>query len=140
LFTACATAQQYKWTEKDGAVRYGDTPPPGVNATRLKPPPSGPAAADAKGDTRKAPPLSPDAAFRKRREEEREAEGKAAKERADEESRKANCKTSQASLRQLESGQRITIVNTQGERAYLDDAQRGQEIDRVRRAVAEWCS
>ncbi|MGH8703832.1 MAG: DUF4124 domain-containing protein [Burkholderiales bacterium] len=38
-----AQAQQYKWVDKDGKVRYGDTPPPGVKATALKPPP-GPAA------------------------------------------------------------------------------------------------
>ena len=38
-----ALAQQYTWVEKDGKLRYGDTPPPGVKATPLKGP-SGPAA------------------------------------------------------------------------------------------------
>ncbi len=41
-----AQAQQYKWVDKDGKVRYGDTPPPGVKMTRLKGP-SGPATAPA---------------------------------------------------------------------------------------------
>jgi len=43
-FAATALAQQYKWVDQDGKVRYGDTPPPGVQATRLKPPVSAPAA------------------------------------------------------------------------------------------------
>ncbi|MGH8724443.1 MAG: DUF4124 domain-containing protein, partial [Burkholderiales bacterium] len=30
LFAAAATAQQYKWIDQDGRVRYGDVPPPGV--------------------------------------------------------------------------------------------------------------
>ena len=139
LFTGCVMAQQYKWVDQDGKIRYGDTPPPGVKATLLRPPPSGPAPAEPKGGARKTPPLSPEAAFQKRRQEAKEADEKAAKESADEESRKTNCNSAQASLRQLESGQRITTMNAQGERAYLDDAQRSQEVDRARRAVSEWC-
>ena len=36
-----ALAQQFRWVDKDGRVQYGDTPPPGVKATRLRPPPPG---------------------------------------------------------------------------------------------------
>ncbi|HZQ74511.1 MAG TPA: DUF4124 domain-containing protein [Burkholderiales bacterium] len=41
LVSTLAAAQQFKWTDKDGKVRYGDVPPPGVKATRLKAPPPG---------------------------------------------------------------------------------------------------
>ena len=40
-FATSALAQQFKWVDKDGKVQYGDTPPPGVKATRLQGPASG---------------------------------------------------------------------------------------------------
>jgi len=85
---AAATAQQYKWVDKDGKVRYGDVPPPGVKATPMKPPAAGPAPA-AKKDAGKA--LSPEAAFQKRQKELQEQEQKGAKERAEAETKRVNC-------------------------------------------------
>jgi len=136
-FSAAASAQMYKWVEKDGKVRYGDTPPAGVDATPMKAPSAGaaPAAPEGKKDT----PLSPEAAFRKRQQERQEQEQKAAKEREFGEQKRANCERSQAGLRQLQSGQRISTVNASGERVYIDDGERTREIDRAQKAVSEWC-
>ena len=140
-FTAGAFAQQFKWTDKDGRTQYGDVPPPGVKATRLKPPsggasaPAAPAAAAKKGDK----PLTPEAAFQKRQRESRDQEDKAAKERAEAETRRANCEAAQASLRQIQSGQRMATMNAQGERVFLDDDARAKEAERAQRAVTEQC-
>src|SRR5215470_10851429 len=128
-------AQQYKWVGEDGKIRYGDVPPPGVKATPLKPPASGPSTAEPKGPAGKAPPLTPEAAFQKRRQDAKEGEEKQAKERADAESQRTNCAAAQASLRMLESGQRVTRMNAQGEKEFLDDAERAQEVERTRRSV-----
>jgi hypothetical protein len=71
-FSAGAAAQLYKWKDKDGKIRYGDTPPPGAEVSTLKapaggtPPPAGDAA-KAEGKAEKA--LSPEAAFQKRQQE-----------------------------------------------------------------------
>jgi hypothetical protein len=139
-FSAAASAQTYKWVEKDGKVRYGDTPPAGTNATPLKAPSGAtPAPSPAAPEGKKEQPLSPEAAFRKRQLERDEQEQKAAKERELGEQKRANCERSQASLRQLQSGQRITSVNASGERVYIDDDQRTREIDRAQKAVSEWC-
>jgi len=137
-FAATALAQQYRWVDKDGKVGYGDTPPPGVQATPLKPPagPSAPAAAPKKDA---AKDLSPEAAFRKRQQERQEGEQKAAKERADAEAKRVNCEQSQGALRSLQSGQRISTVNAAGERVFIDDAERAKEIERTQRAVNDWC-
>src|SRR3954468_14571313 len=90
LFAAAtlAAAQAYKWVDKDGKVRYGDVPPPGVKATPMRRP-SGPAApapeasvdpAKKDGAAKKDDkPLSPEAAFRKRQQEREDAEKKAQK-------------------------------------------------------------
>jgi len=132
-FATTAMAQQYKWVDANGKVQYGDTPPPGAEATRLKPPPAGAPAPAA------APKVNPEAAFRNRQQERQKNEEKAAKERADAETKRVNCEQSQASLRTLQSGQRISSTNAAGERVFIDDAERAKEIERTQRAVNDWC-
>ena len=139
LFAAAASAQTYKWVDKDGKVRYGDVPPPGVNATRLKAP-SGPAPApepSAKGEKDK--PLSPEAAFQKRQKEQQDQEQKAAKERGEAEAKRLNCEQAQAHLRSIQSGQRIATTNAAGERVFLEDDQIAKERERAQRSVNDWC-
>lgn len=138
LFLAMGVAaQQYKWVDRDGKVRYGDVPPPGVKATPLKPPPGPAAAPAAKKDSGKA--LTPEAAFQKRQLEQREQGDKAAKERAEAEAKRLNCENAQASLRMIESGQRVSRTNQAGERVFLEDDQIAKEKERAQRAVNEWC-
>jgi len=143
-FAAAALAQQYRWVDKDGKVGYGDTPPPGAQATPLRPPVAAPAApaapppAAAKRDSGTTE-LSPEAAFRKRQQERKEKDEKSAKERADAEAKRVNCEQSQASLRTLQSGQRISSTNAAGERVFIDDQERAKEIERTQRAVNDWC-
>lgn len=142
--SAVAVAQQYKWVDKDGRVRYGDVPPPGAKATPLRPPPgpvaapssSRPAAAGKKDEK----PLTPEEAFQKRQKEQQEAAAKAEKERADADAKRSNCEGARANLRQLESGQRVATTTASGERAFMDDAQRAREMERARKVVAESCS
>ena len=127
VFAGAAAAQQYKWVDRDGKVRYGDVPPPGVNATRLKPPTgaSAPAPAPAaKKDAAKAP---------------KQAENQALTEEQTQMKRE-NCARAQESLRTLESGQRISRIDSKGERYYLDDSQIAQETGKARQAVSQWCS
>jgi len=141
LLAAAASAQQYKWVDQDGKVRYGDVPPPGVKATRLKPPAQGSApapAAAAKKDAGKA--LPPDQAFRKRQEEaqkERETQAKAEQDAA---VKRENCERAQTGLRTLESGQRISRTDSTGERQFLDEQQIAQETAKARQSVQQWCN
>jgi hypothetical protein len=132
-FATAAMAQQYKWVDANGKVQYGDTPPPGVQTTRLKPPPAGASAPAA------APKVNPEAAFRNRQQERQKSDEKSAKARADAETKRVNCEQSQASLRSLQSGQRISSTNAAGERVFIDDAERAKEIERTQRAVNDWC-
>ena len=140
LFAAAAWAQTYKWVDKDGKVRYGDVPPPGADAQRLKAP-SGPAApapatAEKKGDK----PLSPEAAFRKRQEDAQKEQQKQAQAQQEAEAKRDNCERAQQQLRTLESGQRIARTDAKGERYYLEDAQIAQETQRARQLVQQNCN
>jgi hypothetical protein len=140
-FAAAAPAQHYKWTDESGRVKYGDVPPPGVNATRLRPtapgvPAAEPAPAAKEGDK----PLSPEAAFRKRQEDAAKAAEKQAKTEQDAREKRENCSRAQNALRSLESGQRIARTDEKGERYFLDDAQMAQETVRARQAARDWCN
>lgn len=139
-FCAAAAAQQYKWVDQNGKTQYGDVPPPGVQAQRLKPPPSGtapaPAAAAKKGDK----PLSPEAAYRKRQEDAQKENEKTEKAEQEAAARRENCARAQEQLRQLETGQRIARTDAKGERYFLDDAQVTQEMARTRQIVQASCS
>jgi hypothetical protein len=137
-FAAAAAAQQFKWTDQNGKVQYGDVPPPGVKATRLKPPPAGSAPAPAAKKSDKA--LSPEAAYRKRQEDaqkEREKETQSEQQAA---AKRDNCARAQESLRALESGQRISRTDAKGERYFLEDADVAKETARARQLAQESCS
>ena len=149
-FSAGAAAQMYKWKDKNGHVRYGDTPPPGVDATRMGAPATGyagPAAPAAPpGDVRSEKngkgdkPLTPEQAFEKRQKERAAAEEKAEKERQLAATKRANCQSAQAQLRTLQSGQRMATINAAGERVFMDDEQRVAETARAQKAVSDWCN
>jgi len=143
LFATAAAAQQYKWVDQNGKTQYGDVPPPGVQAQRLKPPSSGPApapAAAAKKDGKTEKPLSPEAAYRKRQEDAQKERDKGAQSEQEVSAKRENCTRAQESLRTLESGQRIARTDSKGERYYLEDAQIAQETARARQLVKENCS
>jgi hypothetical protein len=144
LFAAAAWAQSYKWVDQDGKVRYGDTPPPGVNATRLKPPPRGSAPEPASEPTaaakKDAKPLTPEEAFRKRQEEAAKDRDKQAQAEQQAQAKRQNCTQAQEALRSLETGQRIQRTDSKGERYYLEDAEIAKETARARQAVQQWCN
>lgn len=151
LAAAGASAQQYKWVDRNGRVQYGDTPPPGVSAQPLRgssrpaaPAPAEAPEAPAAGDAaaKKGPPTMAerDAEFRKRREEAEKEQQKQAKAEQEARLKKDNCERAQAAARQLESGQRISRTDVNGERYFLDDAAIAKEAARARQLAKDWCS
>ena len=131
LFAGAAAAQQYKWVDKDGKVRYGDVPPPGIKATPLRAPPPGaaPAAAVKKPDAAKKGPQ--DAQKEREKQELAEKEAKVKQE---------NCGHAREALRSLESGERIARTDSKGERFYLEDEQIRQERAKAQQTVQQWCN
>jgi hypothetical protein len=143
-FAAAASAQTYKWTDQNGRVQYGDAPPPGVQATPLRPPPAAPAPAAKAGDSKAAKkgPLTTaekEAEYRKRQEEAAKGREKLAQEQQAAEATKENCTRAQEALRTFQSGQRVARTDARGERYFLDDAQIAQETAKAQQAVQQWC-
>ena len=145
-----AGAQMYKWVDKDGKVRYSDTPPPGVKTSTVREPSAAPAPAPAAKDAKDAKdgkaakkgPLTPaeqEQEYRKRRAESEKAAEKTAAEQKELATKKADCERAREYLRTLESGQRISRTNAQGERTFLDESQVAQETASARQAAQANC-
>lgn len=144
-FAAGAAQAQIKcWNDANGKRVCGDTPPPGVKGTAIRGTQSSPAPAPATAskDAKKGPltPAEQEQEYRKRQAESQKESAKADAAAKEKELKKQNCEQAQDSLRMLESGQRIARTNPNGERYYLDDAQRGVETDRAREAVKRACN
>lgn len=152
---ACA---QYVWIDAKNIRHYSDRPPPPeVPQNRiLKAPPgsSSPASAAQAGDppspdkpaaektgTDKsaAPPTLADknAEFQKRRTEAADKEKKAAESAKTENERKVICERARSNAISLQSGERMTRPDASGERAFLSDEARAQELAEVRKITAE---
>jgi hypothetical protein len=143
LLLAGAAHAQYKWVDKDGKTRYGDTPPPGVKATKMGAPASGrgpaPVPAAASKDAKKGPmtPAEKEQDYRNRQEEAKKEQEKAEKERKHEQDKSEDCARNREYVMTLESGQRIMRTRPDGERYYLEDAQREQELAEAKRLMKD---
>ena len=87
-----------------------------------------------------APKLGdPELAARRKQAEEEEARKKKIDENRVAATQAENCSRARGQLAALEQGQRIVRYNAKGEREYLDDKGRADEIQRVRGVMAADC-
>ena len=143
-----AHAQTYQWKDSSGRTVISDTPPPpsvrGAKALGTSPPPSigeakpAPDAPKAAGDAPKTT-AEKEMEFRKRQQEAREKADKDAKEAAQAAQNRENCERARTHLQALESGRRMILPDGKGGETFLEDAQRGDEIARTQKTIAESC-
>lgn len=143
LATTNAYCDVYKWVDSDGTVHYSDQPSssaPDEQTLNIR---SG-AAAGSESGAQKAPGsksyIEQDAEFRKRQAEAEQKRVKEEKAVADAKEAQQNCERARSSLQSLQSGERVTVYNDKGDRAYLDDNARQQEIANTQKAVDFWCN
>ena len=157
-----AAAAQWQWIDKDGRKVFSDRPPPqDVPQNKILRQPAGsPMATPAEtgataGSTATAatPAAAPAAAgsglkvqgkdkeleARKKQAENAEAEKKKAEEAKLAEAKADNCKRAKQNMASFDSGVRIAVINPKGEREYMDDKQRAEEIARLKTIIARDC-
>jgi hypothetical protein len=141
LLLAClcqaVSAQVYTWRDASGKVHYSDTPPPGVDAKRMRPGGASDASSASGAPNRSL--AEQELEFRKRRAEAEKAQQKAEQEKKDALERQRNCQDARNQLAALESGQRMSRLDASGQRIPLDDDMRAQEIEQAKKAVESWC-
>lgn len=157
VYAAPASAQ-WAWRDATGRTVYSDRPPPasvksdqilrqpstqsfGTAAAPNAPAAEGKDAKDAK-DAPKGPKTlaEREAEFRKRQQENADAEKKQAEEQSRSEQKAAECERMRGYLKALEDGQRIARTDAQGNREFLDDAARAKEVTRVRDGMSRNCN
>ncbi len=147
-------AEIYKWKDKDGKVRYSDTPPPSnvkqesitgkkksVSTTGKAPlaPVDGAAVVPAipKGN---APPINLEDSAAETRQRNAEAEKNNKLEREAEAKRKAeNCNAAKANMETYTQGGRVYKMNEKGEREYLDDSAFKAGREKAQQEINENC-
>lgn len=147
---------QWVWKDENGRTVASDQPPPkSVPPSRIvKSPPArgaidtnAPAKAGEPGDaamknSKANAPMSladRDLDFKKRQKEAAEAEQKQQAEAAKAKAMQENCTAMRGNMAALQAGGRMARVNENGERVYLDDAQRQGEIEKTRGELAQFC-
>lgn len=149
-FAAPAVAQ-WAWRDDTGRTVYSDRPPPAsVKSDQILRQPSNqtfgtagaPAPASDGKDATKAPKTlaEREMEFRKRMQENAEAEKKQADEQQRNQQNAAECERMRGYLKALEDGQRIARTDAQGNREILDDAARATEVKRVRDGLNRNCT
>ncbi|MEO8599756.1 MAG: DUF4124 domain-containing protein [bacterium] len=144
---------QYVWLDDKGIKQYSDMPPPATvpNKRILKSAGPAPAAQALDIATRSdnaaaaviaSLPLTlttaeKNANFQKRRLEQAEKDKKAADVAQRTADNNKNCERASAYQNALESGQRISQQGKDGQRAYLSDANRAQELRDTKRILSE---
>ena len=163
LTVALPAVAQWKWRDKSGHTQYSDLPPPpGVAEQDIlqRPRQAAPAAgvaqtpapsAAASGFPASAPrAVEPELEAKRKKAEQDEAlkskkaeQDEALKKKAEEARQAAAnaeaCTRTQANLRTLDSGVRLTRTNAKGETEYYDDATRAAESRRLRDIIATSC-
>lgn len=123
----------YRWVDEQGRVHYGQVPPSGVQAERMR---------------RAAPPADQAAQERLERELEARAEREQqsrteeetrAQQEADRRMRQENCERARSNLETLTSrGSRVTLREGDQYR-MLDEEERQSMIERTRNQIREFC-
>jgi uncharacterized protein DUF4124 len=117
-----AAAALYKWTDENGRVVYGDTPPAGVKAERVNAavPPADPNAVREMA--------SKDAQINKRQQARADEEAKAEKAQADAKAKLDRCAQIRGNIQTLRSDANVFRFNDKGEKVYMEAPDRAKGI------------
>ena len=138
---------QYVWVDEHGRKQLSDRPPPtSVPAKNILKQPGGvpqvqdaePAAAASPSSSAASGPLSladRDADYKKRQLEKADKDAKAADEAKQKLAKRKNCEIARAYMSQLASGERIGVVGNNGERAFMNDAERTRRTAETNRVL-----
>jgi hypothetical protein len=151
LIVALPAAAQWKWRDKGGQIQYSDLPPPPGTSDKdiLQRPqqsqqprqvsvaaPAAPAASAASAPKGVDPELE---ARHKKAEQDQASKQKAADDERIAAAKADNCARAKGYMKALDDGIRIARNDDKGERQFLDDKQRAEEVRRTREIIASDC-
>jgi hypothetical protein len=153
---AAVAADIWKWRDSTGHITFSDTAPPiTVPEKAILSQPGGTPRADlplstgtgsalAADQPASAPGEDPALEARKRKVKDEEDAKLDAQKKADAarvaQAKSQNCRMATNQLAALQSGQRMARPTASGERVFLDDKARADEIQRTRTAISDNCN
>ena len=152
LLPASAHAEIYKWKDKNGTIRYSDTPPPSnikiepIGKKIPKPSVATPAAsteenaAGAVASPTKDAVLSKDEAAAKRAKDAETQKKIEASKQQELKIKQENCSVAKRNLATYSNGGRISTVDEKGERTYLGDDEIAKGKADSQRDVEKYCN
>jgi len=149
-------AEIYKWKDKDGSIRYTDTPPPSnvkqeaIGGKKKPVTPTGKEPLAPVENVRQTspamkdpPPLpvnaSDEAAAQRQRNAEAEKRNKQEKE-AEAKRKAENCKAAKANFETYTQGGRVYKMNEKGEREYMGDKDLQAGKEQAQKEINENCN
>jgi len=133
LATASAGADMFKWTDASGTTQYGQHPPAGVQAERLRSAPAPQSAPAAKSLQQQVEDMN------KQQEEQNKRKAAAAKKEQLAANRKTNCDSARKNLEQLNYGGNRMMKMPDGSYQRLDEKVKQEQLEKNRKAVKEFC-
>lgn len=165
VITLPVQAEIYKWVDKDGTVKYTDTPPPaGVKSiskigkktvtsptapqvSNSEMPPTSPTEiknqapnANKVENSNKTDNATPEAQAKKKRELEEIAKKNKAELEAQAKKKEMNCATAKTNYQTYSQGGRIYKTNEKGEREYVDEKGLAEGAAQAQRDMQEYCN
>ncbi|MEB0139473.1 MULTISPECIES: DUF4124 domain-containing protein [unclassified Undibacterium] len=139
---SCANASaQYVWVDEKGVKQFTDTPPPASIASKkiLKNQSNSLASKAAEPEAKPTPATlsSRNEDYNKRRVEQAEKDRKAAADQQLADNKKQNCERARSYQQSLDGGSRIVRTDKNGQRNFLDDAERQKESEAVKKHLAD---
>lgn len=136
LATTLANAQIYQWKDDKGMTIMSDKPPMGKGRQASK--------QEIQQTFQETAAPQKTAAereldFRKRQQEAAAKATKTQAAQAEAAENKKNCERSKMQLQTLEAGDRVQLRDENGERYFMEDAQREQEIVKTRQMMQNFC-
>ncbi|MDR1163223.1 MAG: DUF4124 domain-containing protein [Candidatus Accumulibacter sp.] len=138
LVSALAQAQIYQWKDSSGKTIISDKPP--TDAQQARKIEGGASSANSSSSASENKSLAEqELEFRKRRKEAQENAEKQQKNEQQAQQQKKYCTGLTNRMRTFQSGERIAMRDDKGERYFLDDNQRAQEIQEMQQEMDKNC-
>jgi hypothetical protein len=125
-----ASAELYKYVDKNGKTVYTDQPPVGVDAQRMSGPPPATAAKSY---------VEKDKELQKARDEEKKKAEKAGQQEKVAQAKQERCEQAKKNLEIYVQGGRIMRMNDKGEREFLNDDEIEAQRVKAQKLVDEAC-
>ena len=138
LAAPSASAELYKYVDKDGKTVYSDQPPVNIDAKQLNIQSGASTNAPAPGAAAKTA-LERDKELQKGREDVRERAKKSDESTKQAQAQEQACAQARSAYQLYADGGRITKYNDKGERVYLGDQEIEAERERSKREMDEAC-